>query len=72
MKAVYQRYMGWFDGNPAHLWQHPPQAQGERYVRALGGAKKALEAAREFAAEGDLRFAAALASHIVFATPEHR
>lgn len=72
VKAVYQRYMGWFDGNPAHLWQHPPQAQGERYVRALGGAEKALEAAREFAAEGDLRFAAELASHIVFATPEHR
>ncbi|GAA3560192.1 alkyl/aryl-sulfatase [Streptomyces osmaniensis] len=72
VKAVYQRYMGWFDGNPAHLWQHPPQAQGERYVRALGGAEKALEAAREFAADGDLRFAAELASHIVFAAPEHR
>ena len=23
VKAVYQRYMGWFDGNPGRLWQHP-------------------------------------------------
>lgn len=72
VKAIYQRYMGWFDGNPAHLWQHPPQAQGARYVRALGGPDKALEAARGFADEGDLRFAAELASHLVFADPDHQ
>ncbi|MEU6442424.1 alkyl sulfatase dimerization domain-containing protein [Streptomyces sp. NPDC047046] len=71
VKAVYQRYMGWFDGNPAHLWQHPPQAQGERYVRALGGADQAVATARGFAEEGDLRFAAELASHVVFADPGH-
>ncbi|NUS23926.1 MAG: MBL fold metallo-hydrolase [Streptomyces sp.] len=72
VKAIYQRYMGWFDGNPAHLWQHPPQAQGERYVRALGGADRATETARGFADEGDLRFAAELASHVVFADPDHQ
>ena len=26
VKAVYQRYMGWYDGNPANLWAHPPEA----------------------------------------------
>ena len=26
VKAIYQRYMGWFDGNPARLWPHPPEA----------------------------------------------
>ena len=31
-RPIYQRYMGWFDGNPAHLWEHPPQAQATRYV----------------------------------------
>jgi alkyl sulfatase BDS1-like metallo-beta-lactamase superfamily hydrolase len=30
IKAIYQRYLGWFDANPAHLWQHPPQAVGAR------------------------------------------
>ncbi|MGD6749028.1 alkyl/aryl-sulfatase [Streptomyces sp. BH105] len=71
VRAIYQRYMGWFDGNPAHLWQHPPQAQGERYVRALGGADRAVATARTFADEGDLRFAAELASHVVFGAPDH-
>ena len=33
VKAIYQRYLGWYDANPAHLWQHPPQAAGDA-VRA--------------------------------------
>ena len=41
-KAVYQRYLGWFDGNPAHLWPHPPQAAAERYVALAGGADALL------------------------------
>lgn len=71
VKAIYQRYLGWYDGNPAHLWQHPPEAAGARYVRAVGGIDSAVAKAREFAAEGDLRFAAELASHAVFAEPDH-
>ncbi|ORM34936.1 alkyl sulfatase dimerization domain-containing protein [Williamsia sp. 1135] len=71
VKAIYQRYLGWYDGNPAHLWQHPPEASGARYVRALGGIDAAVAKATEFAEEGDLRFAAELASHAVFAEPGH-
>ncbi|QBI54060.1 alkyl/aryl-sulfatase [Streptomonospora litoralis] len=71
IKAVYQRYMGWFDGNPAHLWQHPPQAKARRYARAVGGVDALVEQARAFADEGDPRFAAELASHAVFADPDH-
>ena len=69
VKAVYQRYLGWYDGNPAHLWQHPPEAVAARYVRALGGVEATVAKAREFADAGDLRFAAELASHAVFADP---
>ncbi|OLT29304.1 alkyl sulfatase [Nocardiopsis sp. CNR-923] len=71
VKAIYQRYMGWFDGNPAHLWQHPPQAQGRLYARAMGGIDALVGRAREFSDEGELRFAAELASHAVFADPDH-
>lgn len=69
VKAIYQRYLGWYDGNPAHLWQHPPEAAAARYVQALGGLDTTLAKAREFADAGDLRFAAELASHGVFASP---
>ena len=71
VKAIYQRYLGWYDGNPAHLWQHPPEAAGARYVRAIGGIDAAVARAQEYADEGDLRFAAELASHAVFADPSH-
>ena len=69
VKAIYQRYLGWYDGNPAHLWQHPPRATAERYARCFGGVDQIVAKAREFLAEGDLRFAAELASHAVFADP---
>jgi len=69
VKAIYQRYLGWYDRNPAHLWQHPPQAAAERYARLAGGPAQLTARAREFLEEGDLRFAAELASHAVFADP---
>ncbi|WP_433025812.1 alkyl/aryl-sulfatase [Actinomycetospora sp. CA-053990] len=72
VKAIYQRYLGWYDANPAHLWQHPPEAAGKRYVAALGGQEAAVAAARRFGADGDLRFAAELAGHAVFADPDDR
>jgi len=69
VKAIYQRYLGWYDGNPAHLWQHPPEAAAARYVQAIGGIDATIAKARQFADSGDLRFAAELASHAVFADP---
>jgi alkyl sulfatase BDS1-like metallo-beta-lactamase superfamily hydrolase len=71
VKAIYQRYMGWFDGNPARLWQHPPEEAATRYVECLGGADAALTKARDCQAAGDLRFAAELADHVVFADPDN-
>jgi alkyl sulfatase BDS1-like metallo-beta-lactamase superfamily hydrolase len=67
VKAVYQRYLGWYDGNPAHLWQHPPEAAAARYVQVMGGVDATIAKAQQFADSGDLRFAAELASHAVFA-----
>src|SRR5215472_9217266 len=50
-KAIYQRYLGWYDANPANLNPLPPEPAAKRYVAAMGGAaavrKLAAEAARE-------------------------
>jgi alkyl sulfatase BDS1-like metallo-beta-lactamase superfamily hydrolase len=70
VKAIFQRYLGWYDGNPAHLWQHPPVETAARYVELLGGTEATVAKARDYASAGDLRFAAELASHAVFATPD--
>ncbi|MEY9872054.1 alkyl sulfatase BDS1-like metallo-beta-lactamase superfamily hydrolase [Streptacidiphilus sp. MAP12-33] len=72
VKAIYQRYLGWFDGNPAHLWELPPVELARRYVEVAGGAEQAVAKARAFAAEGDLRFAATLLNHVVFADPQDK
>ena len=71
VKAIYQRYMGWFDGNPAHLWQHPPEEAAWRYVECMGGIDEVVRKADGYKAEGDLRFAATLLDHAVFSDPEH-
>jgi alkyl sulfatase BDS1-like metallo-beta-lactamase superfamily hydrolase len=71
VKAIYQRYMGWFDGNPTSLWQHPPEAAATRYVETIGGVAAVVEKARGYADSGDLRFAAELLRHAVFAAPDN-
>ncbi|GII99700.1 alkyl sulfatase BDS1-like metallo-beta-lactamase superfamily hydrolase [Sediminihabitans luteus] len=71
VKAIYQRYMGWFDGNPARLWPHPPKPLSERYVKAIGGIDRVVEVAQEAFDEGDLRWAATLLDHAVFADKDH-
>ncbi|MFM9615700.1 alkyl/aryl-sulfatase [Streptomyces niveiscabiei] len=70
-KAVYQRYMGWFDGNPAHLWQHPPTESARRYVEFMGGADAVVAKARVSFEEGDLRWVAEILAHVLFAEPDH-
>ena len=69
VKAIYQRYMGWFDGSPTSLWQHPPQAAATRYVEVIGGQQAVLDKAQSYTEAGDLRFAAELLKHAVFADP---
>jgi alkyl sulfatase BDS1-like metallo-beta-lactamase superfamily hydrolase len=71
VKAVYQRYMGWFDGNPAHLWEHPPVESARRYVELMGGAEAVLGRARRSFDEGDYRWVAEVVNHVVFAEPEN-
>ncbi|WP_430644772.1 alkyl/aryl-sulfatase [Agromyces sp. GXS1127] len=71
VKAIYQRYMGWFDGNPARLWPHPPKPLAERYVAAIGGIDRVVELARQAYDEGDFRWAATLLDHAVFTDAGH-
>ena len=71
VKAVYQRYMGWFDGNPAHLWPHPPEEAAVRYVEFMGGAEAVLEKAQQSFDDGDYRWVAEVVNHVVFADPSN-
>lgn len=68
-KAVYQRYLGWFDANPANLNPYPPVESATRYVDYMGGAAAVLERARRDFEDGDYRWVAQVVNHVVFAEP---
>ena len=70
-KAVYQRYIGWYDGNPAHLNPLPPVERGRKYVVYMGGADAVVARARGDYERGEYRFVAEAMSHVVFADPGH-
>ncbi|EFY89487.1 beta-lactamase domain-containing protein [Metarhizium acridum CQMa 102] len=71
VKGVYDKYMGWFDGNPSKLWPHTPADEATRYVASMGGSDQVLATAKDYIAKGDLRFAATLLNHVVFADDQN-
>ena len=70
-KAVYQRYIGWYDGNPANLNPHTPENSSARYLDAMGGADAVVAKAATAFDEGDYRWVVELLNHVVFADPGH-
>ena len=69
VKAVYQRYLSWYDGNPANLWRLPPAEVGRRYVELAGGPDALLVSARTAFDAGDYRWVVELVNHLVFSDP---
>jgi alkyl sulfatase BDS1-like metallo-beta-lactamase superfamily hydrolase len=70
-KAVYVRYLGWFDGNPANLHPLPPVEASKRYVEFMGGAKAVIAKARKYYDKGEYRWVAEVMNHVVFADPQN-
>ena len=71
-KAIYQKYLGWFDGNPANLHPLPPEEASARYLEFMGGAEALLERARAAFERGEYRWVAQVVNHLVFAEPDNR
>lgn len=70
VKAIYQFYLGFYDGNPANLNPLPPVESAKRYLELLGGSDKAVAAAQAAYDKGDYRWAAELLNHAVFGDPK--
>jgi alkyl sulfatase BDS1-like metallo-beta-lactamase superfamily hydrolase len=70
-KAVYQQYIGWYDGVPAHLDPLPPVEVGKKMVAYLGGADAVVAKARADFENGEYRWIAQVLNHVVFADPDH-
>jgi alkyl sulfatase BDS1-like metallo-beta-lactamase superfamily hydrolase len=71
VKAIYQKYLGWYDANPANLDPLPPVEAGKKFVEYMGGADAILSRARADFDKGGFRFIAQALSHLVFAEPDN-
>ena len=72
IKAIYQRYLGHYDGNPASLDSLPPVEAAKKSVEYMGGSEAVLKKAREDYARAEYRWVAQVASQLVFADPANR
>jgi alkyl sulfatase BDS1-like metallo-beta-lactamase superfamily hydrolase len=70
-RAVYQRYMGFYDANPSTLDELPPVEAAAKYVQYMGGADAVLKKARTDFDKGEYRWVAMALKHVVFADPEN-
>jgi alkyl sulfatase BDS1-like metallo-beta-lactamase superfamily hydrolase len=71
VKAVYNFYLGWFDGNPANLHPLPPVEAGRKFVEYAGGPDALLARARADFDSGQYRWVAEAVNLLVFAQPDH-
>jgi alkyl sulfatase BDS1-like metallo-beta-lactamase superfamily hydrolase len=71
-KAVYQKYLGWYDANPANLSPLPPVDQARRTVEYMGGAEAVITRAREDFKAGNYRWVASVMNQVVFADPTNK
>jgi alkyl sulfatase BDS1-like metallo-beta-lactamase superfamily hydrolase len=72
VKAIYQKYLGWYDANPVNLDPLPPVAAGGKYVEYMGGTDAILARAAGDFAKGEFRFVAQAVSHLVFVEPDNQ
>ena len=72
VKAIYQKYLGWYDANPVNLDPLPPVESGKKYVEYMGGSGAILSRARKDFGKGEFRFVAQALSHLVFAEPDNQ
>jgi alkyl sulfatase BDS1-like metallo-beta-lactamase superfamily hydrolase len=70
-KAVYVKYLGYYNGNPASLNPLPPVAAARRYVEFMGGVDEVVAKARDTFKRGDYRWTAQVLNHVVMSDPGH-
>ena len=71
-RAVYQRYMGFYDGNPTTLDQLPPEEAAKKYVEYMGGPAAIMQKAKVDFDKGEYRWVAEALKQVVFADPTNK
>lgn len=69
-KAVYQKYMGWYDANPIHLNELAPTEYSKKLLEYLGDTDKVLAMAREDFERGEYQWVAEITNAVIYAQPD--
>jgi alkyl sulfatase BDS1-like metallo-beta-lactamase superfamily hydrolase len=72
VKAVYQRYLSWYDGNPCNLHPLPPAPAARKFVEYMGGAAAVIARAKGDFAKGEFRWVAQVMKEVVYAEPGNK
>lgn len=70
-KAVYQKYMGWYNGNPVDLNKLLPEESAKKYVEFMGGEKAVLEKAKKSYQAGEYQWVAEITKHVIYSNPNN-
>ena len=70
-RAVMNRYLGYWDGNPANLAPLSPTDSAPLYVEMMGGAEPILATGRRLYDEGEYRLAMEIVNKLVYAEPDN-
>ena len=71
VKAIYQKYMGWYDANPVHLDELEPTKYAKKLIEYLGDADEVLEMAKSDYEKGEYQWVAQITNTLVYADPEN-
>lgn len=70
-KAVYQKYLGWYDANPVNLNPLEPSQSAQKWVEYLGNTDDVLRMAKKDYDAGEYQWVAEVTNVLVFADPEN-
>jgi len=71
-RAVINRYLGYWDANPATLIPPSPGASAPLYVEMMGGASKIIAKGKELHAKGEYFLAVEILNKLVYAEPNNQ
>ncbi len=71
-KAVYQRYLGWYNGNPVDLNKLFPEESAKKYVEYMGGESLILNKAKKSFEDGEYQWVAEVTKQVIYANPSNK
>lgn len=72
VKAIYQKYIGWYNGNPVDLNKLLPEESAKKYVEYMGGEDSVLDKAKKSFGEGEYQWVAEVTKQVIYANPDNR